>query len=1061
MCTEIVTEIGVIGLSHEATLKYDSGVRKTDTKVPYMGEVVMAKDDDKGKSEAAAKVGSAMASASLGAWAAQRDGARPSVKPAPKAQTTAAKPAATSAPKVQPQSVTQPVERPQVPCQPSAIPAGLPTGAAAPEFAPVARGIEQRFPAIKDLSSKEFTLKGYGYPLGWLDDGGEPALVRWSETEGHAVGVGSTGRGKSTGIVDGWLLAHSGPAVVVDIKGEEYRKTSLVRSRLGPVIALDPFGVLPAGTERAACNPLEVPPGSPNTAFDDAMEAFAELVYPTDHGDMEYWSRQAQNLMVAGGIIKHRRGLTGGSPSVAPSDVLEYVARSPKEIIADLQNAHQEAGDHDYGMRTAAGTMLAGSTAETTFGCYVLGAAGALKAFRTEAIKRATTRSTFAWEDVLLGQKGTVYIVVPETKFERYASVVRLWLGAAIRSVFAAGDDPSRNILMMVDEAGNIGRMTELERLLTLGRSKGMRLVTLWQDRAQMNKLYGEVGRFFISNARLQIHFGTSDLDDSKFVAEMSGFTKDAKGNRIRRMEDDDVRLLPRDRILVVPDCHQPLLMRKIASYEDHPFVEMLGEESREWKAWLATNLETATGPSSGASDVVGSGAAAPFGGSSFGDSSFGWASQPFGASFSTGFGVPAAPAVIDVPSPLDGIPRAAWPIPATDGGLANAARQEKRRRTAISALTWLRHALSGRPTPRWAVDEVTAFDNAQRAQTGVTDFMVRMGGFKGLRSAIDRLVASDTLGREIADASAADRLMPAFDRWLSGEFLSSAVNGKATAPVVENPLFGTAPFVAAEAPWYATDRVTPLALATDRALAERAAQKLTKYGTAPALAQAVATSAYQPGLSATLVFAPKGTAPTGILHDLWYAADTMLKPCGAGLLSASAKLTNKAAHRQVIVTLDGNEKRTAEIVDLLRGDLSLGDAWLGQRSIYVVVPVARGEAAAMLAPFRPDDFQAIITLPDVVADASPEYRRLAMAETKRCIRRAPGSVAAAPVPDGVVDWFVGRAVAVGHVKATEELDGIVVPAVKDLKAGGIKTFRYAMADGKPAIVSGDATEKA
>lgn len=424
-------------------------------------------------------------------------------------------------------------------------------------------------------------------PLGRLRDGNmrDGELACWHSTEGHAAVVGATGRGKSAYVAIPWLLAHEGPAVVVDVKGELYRKTSRHRSSLGPVAALDPFGMLPAHVDRACLNPMAYSEGTSENDTQELLRSFAETVQPVGQGEASYWDNSAQNLIYVAALIAREKHGSAANPG----HVNAILNRGKVRLMEDIKEAATAQGT----LGLSAGAMLGGFQVDNTFACYMLGASRAMMFLVPEGVAEAVSSTTVDPTDIL-SRNGTLYLVMPEDKLSSHAGLVRMWLGGVLRAARLMGDDQGRNALFLVDEAGNLGNMREVMLALTLGRSKGIRLATFWQDMAQMRAAYGEEGRMFMSNSSLRLFLGTNDLQDSRYISEVLG--SDTRG--LPLLNPEQVRAVPKGVLLACQDGKFPMALDAIHSWKDETTASLLGIVGEEWADWCARRLELVTRPS-------------------------------------------------------------------------------------------------------------------------------------------------------------------------------------------------------------------------------------------------------------------------------------------------------------------------------------------------------------------------------------------------------------------------------------------------------------------------------
>jgi hypothetical protein len=79
------------------------------------------------------------------------------------------------------------------------------------------------------------------------------------------------------------------------------------------------------------------------------------------------------------------------------------------------------------------------------------------------------------------GKPMSLYIIVPPLRLTAYAPLLRMWLSGLILATTQRKNPPKERTLMLVDEAGNVGKIDALLTAATLLRSFGLTLWTFWR----------------------------------------------------------------------------------------------------------------------------------------------------------------------------------------------------------------------------------------------------------------------------------------------------------------------------------------------------------------------------------------------------------------------------------------------------------------------------------------------------------------------------------------------------------------------------------------------------
>lgn len=114
--------------------------------------------------------------------------------------------------------------------------------------------------------------------------------------------------------------------------------------------------------------------------------------------------------------------------------------------------------------------------------------------------------------DEWLSGPNTIYVVAPPHEQEHLRPVLIVLLQSAIRRAYETANRHGGCLpspcLALLDEAGNIAPLPDLPAYASTARSHGISLVTVWQDLAQIDALYGPLAQVVLSNHRARI-FGT------------------------------------------------------------------------------------------------------------------------------------------------------------------------------------------------------------------------------------------------------------------------------------------------------------------------------------------------------------------------------------------------------------------------------------------------------------------------------------------------------------------------------------------------------------------------
>lgn len=207
----------------------------------------------------------------------------------------------------------------------------------------------------------------------------------------------------------------------------------------------------------------------------------------------------------------------------------------------------------------------------------------------------SVSASDFSFADLKRG-KITVYVVIPSGRIATHGA----WLGLVTRQAIdaVARTAGSRQVLFMLDEVANMGKLAGLSESLTLLPGLGVRVWMVVQSLDQLRAVYGrEATNTIMSQAEVQQFFAVQDLDLSKVLSGALGQrTVKTTSINLGRDENDDVgesrseagrplmsadeiRQLPKSRQLIFVQGQPPILADRIPFWDVAP-----------WRDWAAPN---------------------------------------------------------------------------------------------------------------------------------------------------------------------------------------------------------------------------------------------------------------------------------------------------------------------------------------------------------------------------------------------------------------------------------------------------------------------------------------
>lgn len=447
---------------------------------------------------------------------------------------------------------------------------------------PTKRDTSNLFGGARFATAAERAGMGSGLELGIDPETGRAVRVL---VQGTLATIAPPRKGKTSGQLIPNLAypevgSWSGPAVVVDPKGEIFKATAERRRAMGrTVICLDPLGLV-GGKDR--WNPLHA--RDPSDVLYLQHTALALLPEATSDGEASaYFRNRAVDLITGALLVTLTRGnrtVTQVQALIADSDLLikqlQPLRPAPAALAAlEILNADPKTRDPIVATASQAFQWLTDSRMRDLVG-----------------------GSTFALSDLASGEVDLFVAVPPE-----YKRVLAPFLRWFLSDLFIGvrRNRPAERIITFVDEAAALGRFDEILTASGELPGYGLSLWTLWQDRSQIVSLYGEAGADTILNtAEFVSLFDVPAVDPDAserwsravgdYTARVETLTRPAEGQgsrsiastpqAVRLLSRESLASLPANQLLVFPNStaysRHPIQLRKTVAHTDPRFAKLI-----------------------------------------------------------------------------------------------------------------------------------------------------------------------------------------------------------------------------------------------------------------------------------------------------------------------------------------------------------------------------------------------------------------------------------------------------------------------------------------------------
>jgi type IV secretion system protein VirD4 len=344
--------------------------------------------------------------------------------------------------------------------------------------------------------------------------------------DGHLVTFAPTGSGKGVSAIIPNLLHYSGPCIVIDPKGENFRVTAHHRRSLGQeVLLLDPFKAIrdevlsEYKVQRARLNPLDLGMLSGTTLENDA-EMIADLLGDKGSlGSEPFWDLSAK-LLIAGLIAHEMQQSRDTGVAGKISRIVDHLyANDPAMSIALMLDNEKPT---PYVEKSLGGAVLSIDAKETRDGILAT-ARSYVSTIRSKDIAESLENSTVDLGRIQEREDYTLYIVIPPTKLTSHSFLLKTWVAVLMHAVMERKRPPDKRTLFILDECANLGELDILRKAITLLRGYGLQVWMFFQDLSQMERLYQADFRTMINNCGVLQAFGINRLSSAAPLAELIG----------------------------------------------------------------------------------------------------------------------------------------------------------------------------------------------------------------------------------------------------------------------------------------------------------------------------------------------------------------------------------------------------------------------------------------------------------------------------------------------------------------------------------------------------------
>ncbi|MGR5921000.1 VirD4-like conjugal transfer protein, CD1115 family [Bacillus paranthracis] len=402
--------------------------------------------------------------------------------------------------------------------------------------------------------------------------------LKTKKSHEHVLMLGPTGSGKSASFFLPNLMSLDEVSIVTtDPKGELCRKSGPALEKKGyKVIHLD----LGKAENSAYYNLLA------NAQHHDDVRKIADAILANgESGQGDEWARLSKTLIEC--FLFHEYDCGEKNINNAIKQMAELDFNNELQTEQFFRNSSEAAWMSylQYKKTAAAGGMVS-----SIWGTIQ----GSMKVFEKDAVKEIGKRSDFK-PSLFRQQKTALFVSYPENDSAAYSVFLSCFYTQLFDQIKADksvdetyGEMTGLPVYFLLDEFANIGKIPNVDVLLSTVRSKKMTLVLGVQSIDQLKKNYKDSFNIIVENCKTKIALGGMTGETAKFYSELVGeeeytnmsisqggqsFSTSTSVNKKAILSMDQVRRLKTYELICVSDNLKPFKDdKKYYFYDDFEY---------------------------------------------------------------------------------------------------------------------------------------------------------------------------------------------------------------------------------------------------------------------------------------------------------------------------------------------------------------------------------------------------------------------------------------------------------------------------------------------------------
>jgi type IV secretory pathway TraG/TraD family ATPase VirD4 len=355
-------------------------------------------------------------------------------------------------------------------------------------------------------SEPEIAAKGLfqegGIPLGTWQ--GKPL---YESMGGHVALIGPPRSRKSWGLLMPAIDRFDGSILVHDPRGELWEHTHAAREARGPT-----FKFSPTQKESCSINVLDAVRWGEAEAFGDVQRCIHGLLSPDPGEAWNDFRLEAEPLLVAMVFDRQAAG-AGNLPAVLHwmTSPAQSMTEKAKSLLQSPITAVSAGGRRflDKSDRLQSSVWSA--------------ALSALTIYQDPLVAAHTEHSDVDLSDLQHGTRPvSIFLTPPFADVARLRSLLGTLTEMLVSRFSAQQDTPRQKVLLALDEIGNLGRLTELERGMSFLQGCGVQVLAVLQNIQQFRFTYGHDSPL-LASVGTHVYYTPGDPETADYLSEQLG----------------------------------------------------------------------------------------------------------------------------------------------------------------------------------------------------------------------------------------------------------------------------------------------------------------------------------------------------------------------------------------------------------------------------------------------------------------------------------------------------------------------------------------------------------